>query len=337
MSLLFIDGMDHYSSAQIGSKWSSSGLTYSTTGGRFGGGALLSGTGNFLTQAIKDITQSGTFIIGFAYKTSGFADKSVVRFYDGVSLQCELCTNGLGRWIIKCGGSQVGTASVTVLTPGVWNFIEWKVTITSSTGANQCVVRMNNVEILNLTGISTKTSANTTANLLGFGDTSFSSATMTFDDLYICNNSGSVNNDFLGDCRIETLYPNGAGNYTDFGLNGAATNWQAVSEARADDVTSYVASDVPGDIDTYTFTNPAGTLATVYGIQPVLRGRKDNAGARTFANVLRIGGTDYTGVAFSLSTDYLFYCEVIENNPDTVAPWTSSDIIALESGVTVVS
>jgi hypothetical protein len=231
----------------------------------------------------------------------------------------------------------LGSFSANALALNIWYFIEWKVTIANSTGANQCVVHVNNVEWLNLTGVDTQLSATPQANQVEIGRLNIDDAVFTFDDFYICDNLGTRNNDFLGDCRIETLYPDGPGGSTDFGVNGALTNWQAVSEAHADDDTSYVNNDTPGSIDTYTFTDPAGTINTVFGIQAVMRARKDNAGTRTFCRVVSIGGTDYAGTEFALGTDYAFFTEVIENNPATLSPWTAAAISALEAGVKVVS
>jgi hypothetical protein len=36
------------------------------------------------------------------------------------------------------------------------------------------------------------------------------------DDLYVCDSTGSTNNTFLGDVRVDTVRPIGAGNYSEF-------------------------------------------------------------------------------------------------------------------------
>jgi hypothetical protein len=75
--------------------------------------------------------------------------------------------------------------------------------------------------------------------------------------VYVLDNTGTQNNDLIGDCRIETLYPNGAGNYAQLSANGAGTNYGCVNEHPADDDTTYV----PG-------TASVGSTATLLEIRP---------------------------------------------------------------------
>lgn len=342
MSLVFCDGCDHYTSVQGISKWDVFSCNNIPNGGRFGAGSIQSGpgVGQSAWVATKFVPTTTTIIMGVAVKLqSGTYGTGVSHFrvIDGTTVQCEIRFGSLGQISIYTNNVLQGSSVNGLIVIGFWNFIEWKVTITASTGANQCVVRLNNAEVLNLVGVSTKTTANSSVNSISIGRNSTDSTETRFDDLYVCNNQGTINNDFLGDCRIETLYPNAPGNNTTFAPNGAPTNWQAVSEATPDDDVSYVLSDVPGNMDSYMFTNPTGTLVQVFGIQAMMRARKDNAGTRTFARIVRVGGTDYAGSPYLLGTDYTYYRDIMEINPGTGVPWNASDIAALEAGVKVVS
>lgn len=339
--LLFCDGMDHYNATQAPSKWELGNImTYNATNGRFGGGSLASEANNTPKNASKLITSGSSFILGLALKVDTLIPTSpsvICRLIDTATTQVDLRTTPLGQIAVYTNNSQVGVSAGGLITLGVWNFIEWKVTIASSTGTNQCVVHLNNDEILNLTAVSTKTTGNTTANIFSIGQTVFTTGGFNYDDVYVCDNTGSTNNDFLGDCRIETLYPSGAGNYTDFVANGAGTNWGCVSEHPADDDTTFVSSNNVNDIDSYAFTNPSGTPTAIFAIQANMRARKDNAGTRTFGRLVRISGTDYVGSGFALGTNYSLFREIIEQNPNTNAAWTSSDINGLEAGVKVLT
>lgn len=339
--LLFCDGMDHYNLAQTPAKWNlGNTMLYTNNNGRFGGGSLQYDVSNFEKSAARTITSGSNFVVGFAFRlgTSMPASAtSFIRLNDSGTTQTELRYGTSGQIAVYTNGSQVGASANGLITLGVWNFIEWKVTIAASTGTNQCVVRLNGVEIINLVGVATMTTSNTTANAISIGRVVSTQCDFRYDDIYVCDSTGSMNNDFLGDCRIETLYPGAAGNYTQFTANGAATNWQATSETPADDDTSFVNSNNVNDKDSYAFTNPSGTITTVFAIQVCMRARKDNAGARTFARLVRIAGTDYVGSEFSLGTDYQLFTEIIELSPNTSANWTSSEITALEAGVKVIS
>lgn len=334
--------MDHYNLTQAPSKWNLGvSMLYNASGGRFGGGSLYYDVSNFEKSATVTIPTSTTLIIGLAIKIDTMmpaALTSLLRIIDSATIQSEVRFGPSGQFAIYTNGSQVGAASSNgLLTLNVWHHLEWKLTISTSTSANQCVLRLNNVEILNLTGIATKTSSNTTANAVSIGRLVSTQCGMSYDDIYIFDNTGSQNNDLIGDCRIETLYPSGAGNYAQLSANGAGTNYGCVNEHPADDDTTYVAGNSVGNIDSYAFGNPAGTISTVYAVQVNMRARKDNAGTRTVARLLRASATDYVGSDNSLSTSYALYRDIMEKNPDTNAAWTSSDITALEAGVKVTS
>jgi hypothetical protein len=342
MAVLFLDGMDHYNLTQAPSKWNLGvSMLYGSSSGRFGGGTLNYDASNFEKSATVTIPTSGTVIIGMAIKidtSMPAALTSLVRLVDTLTIQTEVRFGPSGQFAIFTNGSQVGSASANgLLTLNVWHHLEWKVTISTSTSANQCVLRLNNVEILNLTGVATKTSSNTTANAVSIGRNVSTQCGMSYDDVYVLDNTGTQNNDLIGDCRIETLYPNGAGNYAQLSANGAGTNYGCVNEHPADDDTTYVAGNSVGNKDSYAFANPAGTINTVYAVQMNMRARKDNAGTRTVARLFRASATDYLGSDNSLSTSYALYRDVMEKNPDTNAAWTSADITALEAGVKVTS
>lgn len=342
MSVLFADGMDFYNSTQAITKWNlgfTGAMSYSSTGGRFGGGSLLHDDSNFNKTAALAIPVVGsTYIIGFAVKmTSAMpnADHSLFRLYDGSTVQCEIAVSPLGQLKIYSNATVRGTSASNVILLNTWHHIEWKITITNSTGSNQCVLRVDNTAVLNLTGVDTQTSGNSSADSLQIGRLNSTAAGASYDDFYLLDNNGAQCNDLLGDCRIETLMPSGAGTYTQFTHNGAATNWQAVSEVPADDDTSYVDGASLNDKDSYAFANPSGTVSTVFAVQSNIRARKDNAGVRSIAPLTVISGTDYVGTDRALSTSYALYSEIMELNPDTGVAWTGSDINALDAGYKV--
>lgn len=341
MSVLFLDGMDHYNLTQAPAKWDLGvSMLYNSAFGRFGGGSLYYDASNFEKSATKSIPTTTSFIVNYAMRVGVLQPSSLTsmfRLLDSGTVQTELRFGPLGQIAVFTNGSQVAVSANGLISLSVWNHIEWKVTISASTGAGQCVVRLNNVEIINVTGISTKTSSNASANSVSIGRLVSTQNDFRYDDFTLMDSSGSGNNDLIGDVRIETLYPSGAGAHTVFTPNGAGTNWGCVNENPADDDTTFVSSNNVGDIDTYAFTNPVGTPTTVFAIQANMRARKDNAGTRTFGRVIRISGTDYVGSGFSLSTDYALYREIIELNPNTAVAWTASDITALEAGAKVLT
>src|SRR4249920_119491 len=122
MSLLFVEGFDHYQYVDFNKKgWSVSNVAYTvviSTAGRRGGGALLapantSGNG----YAFRAIPATTSFVIGFSFKTTGLptAVSNVVRLVDDTTTQCELN--------LRTDGSLSVTRNGTALTGGVSTFV----------------------------------------------------------------------------------------------------------------------------------------------------------------------------------------------------------------------
>jgi hypothetical protein len=350
MSLLFVDGFDHYATADITRKWTSTGVSFSGNAGigssvvRYGAGAFFSNTSTTATdrKLVKTLAASATWVVGFAFRTSGLPSAAgpIVGLFDVGTAQCDLRLNTDGTLsVTRNGTSLTSGTSVTALSANTWYYIEWKVTIADSISASTCKVRINGVDAITVaTGQDLKNTANSSANQLYLGHYTVTSAgnIWYYDDLYVCNTSGSVNNDFLGDVRVETLYPSGAGNTTQF-TPSAGSNYQCVDDADPDDDTTYVESGTVGHVDTYAFDDLSASPTSVFGIQTVIMARKTDGGSRTATPVVRSGGTDYDGTTFGLADTYTCDHQVWENDPDTAAAWTESGINAAEFGFEVVS
>lgn len=85
------------------------------------------------------------------------------------------------------------------LAAGSWNFIEVKLTIADSGGSFE--VRINESVWVTFTGDTKQSSTLATANRIILYSRS---SDCGIDDLYICDGTGSVNNTYLGDARVDT-------------------------------------------------------------------------------------------------------------------------------------
>jgi hypothetical protein len=75
---------------------------------------------------------------------------------------------------------------------------------------------VNGITEVSITG---QTFAASTANRVNIHYDFFSHVN-TYDDYYICDGTGSVNNDFLGDMRVETSLVNAVGTYSGMERHG---------------------------------------------------------------------------------------------------------------------
>lgn len=185
------------------------------------------------------------------------------------------------------------------------------------------------------TGQDLKNTANATANSVTFHGAV--SATQ-LDDFYVCDGTGSANLDFLGDCRVITVLPNAAGDKSEMTLTGTGLtqHYQAVNDNPPDGDTTYVSSSTLNQIDLFHFAD-VSIAGTVRGVQISLLARKDDAGTRTMASVVKSAGTEYVGSSFSLGTGYQYFSDVRETDPATGAAWTVGNFNSAQAGVKLVS
>lgn len=107
-------------------------------------------------------------------------------------------------------GTLLGTSSIPVVTANSWPHIEAKVDIT----AGDIEVRVNGIARLELTGLSLGATP-VGQQCMGSSPSGSGTATCRFRDLVIWDTTGSVNNDFFGQCSvfyrkpIATLAPGG--------------------------------------------------------------------------------------------------------------------------------
>lgn len=336
MALVFADGWDHYPTASLNKKWTKAGGTVNATGGRRNGG-YLSGPGT--SAPGKTLTSQATWINGFALYLGGGGGNSVADWTDttasGVQLQLQVFTDGRVGVLRGGNGAGYGPPSGTLLGASAgpvfpfssWNYIEWKVTIHPTAGSVE--VRVNSKTVLLLTNVNTRNTANSSANQFNLGGPG---GTSWIDDLYICDATGTTNNDFLGDIRIDPLYANADGTYSQYVPTPAGTHYTTVDETSTN-TTDYVESSTVGERDSYAFQDlPAGTGA-ILGVQTVVAALKNDAGARNVKNLVKSGATVAVSAAQAVTSTQLFYPAIFETDPNTGAGWTRTNLNAAEFGI----
>ena len=149
--------------------------------------------------------------------------------------------------------------------------------------------------------------------------------------------SGTTNNDFLGDIRVDAIHPNGAGNYTQL-TPSAGSNYECVDETNMDD-SDYVEGANAGDKDSYTYGSVPTDLddAAIFGIQlrnqAVRTAESDNIKMKGF---LRTGSTDYEETTAQSLDDVVKSKRIVwEDDPSDSNVWTQAKINACEFGMEV--
>jgi len=336
VALRFVDSFDHYATANGAQKWTTVDHFSIISPGRFGTGQCMQLSMNW-PNVTKTLDAQPTWIIGFATKlgatVSGQTMLTVLQ--DGANYQADLRWNPDGTLTVTRNGTAVlGGTSTSILTTNIWYYIEFKCTISTSIPANSWQVRVNGQQFINVaSGQSSQVTANATANTVRIGGNMATSAfNAWFDDLYMCDGNGTVNNNFLGEVKIVASLPNAAGSNTQWGaLSGP--NYTNVNQQTPDDDTSYVISGNPGQLDTYAIAGITDTPTNIVGVQTGLYARKDDAATRTLAKVIRSGGINFAGANNNMTNSYAFYLDINETNPATGLPWTKAGLNGAEFGV----
>lgn len=334
MALLFMDGFDHYATADILKKWDLSGgaPAIGATGRRGGGGISFNGSA-VAPSITKNITAGATFVVGFYFKptTLGGSARIIATFLDSGSQQCEIRVNTSGTLSVTRNGSALtdGTSTNT-LTLDAEYFLEWKVTIANSISAGTCVVRLNGTDWITVaTSQDLQATANASANAFRLGGNA-TSVSYVADDFYLTDGTT-----FLGDVRVDVLYPNGAGNYQDW-TPSSGTDHAALVDETAPNTSDYLTGGAAGTKETLALGS-TGSSGTVIGVQVCNAVAKSDAGSSTVKNLIRSGSTDANGADYNPSTSYLYNISMHETDPATSSAWTISAVNALEAGVEVVA
>lgn len=323
MALLFMDGFD-------AGDWSQKGWSYGTpsTDTRFGTGRSLYEPG-----MIK-FTPSTQIFIGFAAKVNGLTNNFNGTFLgfctdSGGSPHLQTNIDVSGLILRRTDGTILQTAPLpSSINPLSWNYYEFAVTIATSGGT--VVARVNGQEFLNFTG-------NTRYNGTSTNIDAVYQATYTvgkfFDDLYICNSTGSApHNTYLGDVRVNTLVPSAAGSSTQFTPSSGA-NYTTVDELPFS-ASDYVSSMTVGNLDMYTVSD-ISSGATIYGVQNNVIAKKTDAGTISLKPAIKSGASIYYGATTPLNTYDTTIRDLRTTDPNTSVSWTIGGVNALESGFEV--
>lgn len=356
MTLLFVDGCDHWvaSSGAPATKYSSysgpslepgsstGGFTPNGRNGTKGIGVRSGGAGNAssVTKNLAPAQEHATLILGFAIELNPSlptASRGLVAFRSdaGATYHVQLCINPGGLLSVRRGdeaGTLLGTeATPSFPVPATFHYVEMKALLSDTVGTVEVRVDGRATPVINLTNQDTKnagTKAVFDGVIFGGGGGSFD-----MDDIYICNGAGAINNDFLGDVRIDTLFPNGEGSNSGLSLSTGAVHSALVDE-NPQNTTDYVFSATNGSKDTWAYANTV-VPGTIKGAQIGTYAQKSDVSAKSFRPVVRHAGTDYGGADVALGVGFVYYFQVYETNPGTGAAWTTANIDAAEFGVEV--
>ena len=341
MSLVLIEGWDSLSAVDdVYTKLSTPTLDSTT---KRTGSQSLKCTSQSIGCILPMPSNQDTYILGAAMWIESGATLTTNKSYQ----QIRFLGDGLYNCAISMGGGliavyrdtvQLGVSLAASFPEGEWFYLEVKATCKNSISTNDFIVRVNGAEVINLAATTdTQYSANQGISHIEIKGPHLTK-TSYYDDLYVCDLLGGVNDDFLGDVKVETLYPSEDGNANEFvgSDSNSVDNYLLVDEAQQDGDTSYTQSDTPTELDLYTFGDLAGSPSTIHGVSTRSYLKKTEAGARTGKLQCRSGSTNYEGSEiFPGYSGYHGYDKIWEVDPDTAVAWIAAGVNGAEFGIKV--
>ena len=227
MAFLFGDSFDLWGTASdavlSGSIWDTFSLTPSSSITRFsyGKAAVTNNGGAGIKQnwTAGNSTNTVYFSVGL-YQVTGSHAEAYLSLKDGSSFQVTIEWDLLNNQILVRTGGTAGTVIATFSSAGlasaIWHGWQGKIVIDGSVGEVHLRVDGAASDTFSATGLNTKTTANSYCNGIQVYGVGQSGGNVYWDDLYVCDSSGSYENTWPGDLRSWYLLPAGAGSNTQF-------------------------------------------------------------------------------------------------------------------------
>lgn len=343
-----------------------------TTGGRFGGKTLLlNGIGTssaFFKVALSPggapvIADPHTAFVGFALKiTSALPSEQLIVDWPNIRLWMK--PNGLLE-VRRATGAGLplivdSGAYHFPINDGNYHYLEMRYTsfpsgtvevrVTEPGQPFTTVLTHNFTSVLFSISSVTVGAGNLGAST-GLSDGGhFGGFTMQICDFYLCDDTGTLNNTFLGDVVVEPYGVAGGGTGTFFGhLNtyrqtGAAyltpgcnfcnVALTPLAVGSGDFVQAFIYDWVIGDSMTYAIDAPVLGSSAPKGICVKPRMAR-NVANRKVKPMVVFGASQAFGQEFTATGSFINYHSVFETNPATGNPWTVAEFAASQIGVKI--
>jgi len=345
MSIIHMDGFDSYTNlADLGMEYAVNGGGFSTTGGRFGGGAFhIGGYNNFFTKTLPAPLTELWLGGAFNFASSG-CNGTIFVFNSASGRESSLCFTG-GQ-LVACRGDLMNNPLGSVAfapSSTAWHWIEVHFKLHGSAGIFEVWLDGNVVSGLNLTGINTKGQGGSTVSSILFGSTYAGNGFDAWcDDWYILDPNTSPNTGRLGDSRIRTLTPTSDVDPTHnpTGPNSGtpdtgSTHYTQVNEAQWSSAHNVTLANKSGQEELYGMGSLGMTPSAITAVRVMALAEKSDAGEFNLETVMLSGSTEADGPTVPVLTSYAHILGIFEVDPATSAAWTASGVNAMKCGCKV--
>lgn len=297
----------------------------------------IDGTSQYLVT--PQVTGNRTIIFGFAFRLNNGVgnDMCIVDVrspdMDGETIgyrQMRLniqTVNGDNQIRANRGNTAIGTTTTLNIQQSTWYYLECKIYCDNSAGTLE--LKIDGTTVLDLTGVDTQHSSgyNWYSRLM-WVDNKINH--LQIDDLYICDGTGSDNNDFLGTCNVQTLSPS-SDVLTEWTQDFGSNLYDRIYEDQQN--TGYISEDTTGNQATFELDNVT-INGTPKGVMLCCESNQ-NGNLNKYAKALAQQGTgtiNEVGNFMPGTTNPLTSSIIMETDADGSA-WTNTTVNNLRMGV----
>lgn len=353
MALLFIDGFDHYDPQAVdafGDPWLARGKAayLSPQATRINGRRpssyalrLPEGSGGGYVKNL-DATKT-SLIVGAAVRVVPFQNTGVEPLLIGVrdanSQVAHLVKIGedgrlkLYRWVGNgnSGYDQLISTSVATAPARGWHYVELQVTQGTSNGVLS--VRINGILAIQMAAQNTiQGGGQLLTAFVGAVPGQSCPLTLDIDDFYIADTTGTINNTFLGDVRVDALQAQADGSLNQWTASPVGTAaWESVSDEDESTAISAPSAGLRQSFDVMPL--PVMATPAIYGVQLTMLARKTDAGLGKVKGLVVSGAQTATSADIILQEQLAWQSTLFERNPNGSVQWTEAAFNAAEFGV----
>lgn len=277
-----------------------------------------------ILNAATNVVGSGVAICPTVIPTSVSANSCGITFGVGTAFNSYRVTInpdlGFSVWE---GTTLRGSSAPNLWAINSYYWLEVKA-INNAAGGGAFEVRLNGETILAVTGL---TIANQFTRVAIGKSTNGGSDACFFDDWIVWDNSGAINNDFLGERRCVTTMPSGDTLEADWTPSTGTSGFAMIDESPPSDA-DYIQANTAGDISEFSKASIGIDTNDVAGVVVVTRALKTDAGANSFRIGLNSAGFVSNGAEKLPNTTVGYFADIFQRNPNGDIPWTRAAIDA---------
>lgn len=240
-------------------------------------------------------------------------------------------TLGWSRDVNGYNDAPIWTTTNVKLAEGAWTYVEAKIVLNNSTGSVSIRTDMGTEETGTNLNTSNATSLLDVAEISFFGGVTNHGMVedCSIDDIYVADDTGTVNNDWLGSVEIVTVLPTADGTVSQWTPSTGVDHYALLDEIPPDDA-DYVSTGTSGHRDLFQKGAVSGS-DTIYGIQTGVRVRNSGVSAATVETVVK--GTAESTDVHGCDNSFAMRWAVFETDPDTSTFFTDATLNAVEIGM----